>query len=82
MYVNKLSPSLIELGTRIHPYRSLKSVFFELLVQYSNKDILVTIYIAEGQRHYLEDGWNYILNITNLTFFNCALAGLYQLSPA
>ena len=64
--MNTKSTSLIELGTQTHPYRSLKSAFLELLVQYSNKDILITIYLAEGQRYYIEDKWNYILNISNV----------------
>ena len=67
IYVNSQSTSLIELGTRNHPYRSIKSAFSEIFNHYSNRDNSVIIYLAEGQRYYMEDATNYILNITNVT---------------
>ena len=39
----------------------------ELLNYHSNQDKSITIYLKEGQRHFLEDNLNYIMNITNVT---------------
>ena len=57
----------MELGTRTHPYKSSRSMFSELLNHHSNQDKTITIYIAENQNFYIEDDFNYILNITNVT---------------
>ena len=66
-YVDIYSNSLIELGTRAHPYKSIKAAFIELLNYHSNTDKSVAIYIKDNQRHYLEDDKNFIMNITNVT---------------
>ena len=66
-YVDGNSQSIIELGTRQYPYKSAKTVFLELLNYHSNQDKSITIYFKEGQDYYVEDGTNYILNITNVT---------------
>ena len=66
-YVDVYSESLIELGTRQYPYKSIRTLFVELINHHSNQDKSVTIYLKENQKHYMEDGTNYILNITNVT---------------
>ena len=66
-YVDSSSSSILELGTRSYPYKSIKSVFVELLNHHSNQDKSVTIFLKEKQNYYIEDGMNYILNITSVT---------------
>ena len=67
MYVNSKSDSILELGTQDHPYRTIKAAFAELVNHYSNKNASVTIYLAEDQVFYIEDGTSYILNMTNVS---------------
>ena len=57
----------MEFGTKLHPYKSLKPAFVEVLNHYSNKDTSVMIYLKEGNRLYLEDGTVNLMNITNVT---------------
>ena len=66
-YVDVYSESIIELGTRQYPYKSVSALFVELLNYHSNQDKSVVIYLKESQNHYMEDGANYIMNITNVT---------------
>ena len=61
------SESVIELGTRQYPYKSIRAMFVELLNYHSNLDKSVIVYLKESQNHYMEDGTNYIMNITNVT---------------
>ena len=67
MYVDPGSKSILELGTRLHPYKSLQPAFVELLNHYSNRNTSVMIYLKENSKLYLQDGTNHILNITNVT---------------
>ena len=48
----------------------MKSAFVELANHHSNKDKSVLIYLKENNRLYLEDGTNYIMNITNVTILS------------
>ena len=67
IYVNSRSDSLLELGTLDHPYRTTKAAFIELVNHFSNHNASVTIYLAEEQTFYIEDGTTFILNITNVS---------------
>ena len=67
IYVNSRSDSLLELGTLDHPYRTTKAAFTELVNHFSNHNASVTIYLAEEQTFYIEDGTTFILNITNVS---------------
>ena len=62
-----MSESILELGTKQHPYKSIKAVFVELLNFHSNQDKSIFIYINGNQSYYIQDGTNFIMNITNVT---------------
>ena len=66
-YVNPDSSSVVELGTREHPYKSLGYVFVELLNYHSHSNRNITVNIMEGTTNYLMIGNNYIVNITQVT---------------
>ena len=42
-------------------------MFLEILNYHSNQDKSVIVNLKEKQKHYMEDGSNYIMNITNVT---------------
>ncbi|CAI2365911.1 unnamed protein product [Moneuplotes crassus] len=65
-YVNSNSTDVVELGTKEFPYKSLSSVFIELLNYLSHRDITVNIYVLETTENYLELNKNYIINITHV----------------
>ena len=65
-YVNPDSSSVVELGTKEHPYKSLGYVFVELLNYHSHSDRNITVNIMEGTTNYLMIGNNNIVNITQV----------------
>ena len=44
----------------------MRAVMFEILNHHSNQDKVIDIYIKENTKVYLEDGTNFIINITNV----------------
>ena len=46
--MNPNSQSLVEVGTRLHPYKDLESVFVEILNFHSDQERNLTVYVMEG----------------------------------
>ncbi|CAI2373151.1 unnamed protein product [Moneuplotes crassus] len=63
-YVDPQSKQPIELGTLEFPYRSFKSVNFEIAKFFSHSNISVIIYTKDA---YIEDGTNRYLNLTSVS---------------
>ncbi|CAI2370232.1 unnamed protein product [Moneuplotes crassus] len=63
-YVDPLSTEILELGTREHPYRTMKAVSSEILTFLSHREVNVTINVKDV---YLEDYTLFALNMTGLT---------------
>ncbi|CAI2370626.1 unnamed protein product [Moneuplotes crassus] len=63
-YVDPQSNQPIELGTLEFPYRSFKSVNFEIAKFFSHSNISVIIYTKDA---YIEDGTNRYLNLTSVS---------------
>lgn len=66
-YVNPESHQMIELGTKVYPYKSLRSVFSEINNQFAHSNSNLVINIKEGVKVFLEDNLNYLINITSVT---------------
>ncbi|CAI2369222.1 unnamed protein product [Moneuplotes crassus] len=64
-YVNPLSASTTELGTVMHPYKELNSVFAELFLFHSHSDREITIHLFEDTTNYVREG-TYLINIANV----------------
>lgn len=67
-YINPSSESIIELGTRAYPYKSINYAIFELFNLMSNKDVNFTIKLAKSDIHYLKHHTTALNNITKVTF--------------
>ena len=65
-YVNPDSDSIIELGTKDHPYKQIAYAFVEILNYHSHTDRNLTIYLMEYTRNELPVGTGNIINITNV----------------
>ena len=63
-YVDSSSSSVLEIGSRDHPYKSMKSLMSEILNHHSNQDKEINIFLKSNERVYFEDGMNHIINIT------------------
>ena len=66
-YVDVDSDSIVELGTRDHPYKDLKSVFVEVLNLHTNTDRHVNVHVKENTINYMYTEHNYIISVANLT---------------
>ena len=60
------SSSVLEIGSRKHPYKSMRALMSEILNHYSNQDREIEIYLKENTRIYMEDSTNFIINITKV----------------
>ena len=65
-YVDPSSTSIVELGTKQFPYKSLALVFVELLNFHSNTARTINIFIKENTESYVDLGFNYIINMTSV----------------
>ena len=65
-YVDPSSTSVVELGTKLFPYKSLALVFVELLNFHSNNARTINIYLKENTESYVDLGFNYIINMTSV----------------
>ena len=63
-YVDSSSSSVLEIGNRDHPYKSMKALMSEILNHHSNQGKEINIFLKSNERAYLEDGTNHIINIT------------------
>jgi hypothetical protein len=68
LYVDTESSSFLELGTKKYPYKSLKSAMSEVLNHHSNQNKTLSVYLKENTTVYLEDGTNFLINITSVQF--------------
>ena len=64
--MNPDSDSIIELGTKDHPYKHITYAFVEILNYHSHSDRNLTIYLMEYTRNELPIGTGNIVNITNV----------------
>ena len=63
-YVDPISTSILEIGSREHPYKSMRALMSELLNHHSNQYKNINIYVKENTKVYIEDITNFIINIT------------------
>ena len=64
-YVNPLSISYAEFGTREHPYKDLESVFVELMNYMNHVGLNITIYVMEKSTVFANSP-THIINATNV----------------
>jgi hypothetical protein len=67
-YVNPVSESKIELGTRLHPYKNINLAILEVFNWFSNTAHEIFIKLEKGSSHTLEHGTVMVNNITSVTF--------------
>lgn len=65
-YVNPQSTSVVELGTKEHPYKSFEPVLVELMNFHTGNERAVNIYIMEETIVYWLRGHTYFSNITEV----------------
>ena len=61
--MNPDSESVVELGTKSHPYKNLGYVFVELLNYHSHQDRNISIYVKEYTQNYIYVFNSFIVNI-------------------
>ena len=66
-YVNPLSTSPVELGTKQHPYKELQSVLTDLISFHTNSNRTITVYLMEDTTNFILTP-SYISNITQVNF--------------
>ena len=64
-YVDPFSDELIELGTLLYPYKSMRAVITEVINFFSHTDSNITIYTKDV---YLEDDTAKFINLTSVNF--------------
>ena len=67
-YVNPNSESILELGTRLHPYKSVNLPLLEMFNFYSDVNSQVYVRLATGTTHYLKHNLGTLNNITSVIF--------------
>lgn len=67
-YVNPLSESILELGTRKYPYKTVNLVLMELFNFLSDIESTITVKISLASYHYLDYGNVLMYNMTNVIF--------------
>ena len=65
-FVDSTSSSMIELGTKQFPFKSLALVFVELLNFHANSDRTINIYLKENTTSYIDIDFNFIINTTTV----------------
>ena len=66
-FVDTDSQSVLELGTKQHPFKNLQFVFVELLNFHSHSDRSISVYCMENTTNYIMLSMAYIINITSVT---------------
>ena len=69
------SSSVLEIGSRAHPYKSMRALMSEILNHHSNQDREIEIYLKENARIYIEDDTNFIINITKVSITSYSDSG-------
>lgn len=67
-YVNPHSESILELGTRAHPYKNLNMVLYELFNFISGVEINVTVRLSKISDHEFYHGHSILYNMSGVTF--------------
>ena len=65
-YVDHSSSEVIELGTKVFPYKTMRAVFAEILNNLSHTPSNVTIYLKENTNVFVNDEANYIINMASV----------------
>ena len=65
-YVDPESSSILEIGSKDNPYRSMRALMSEILNHHSNQDKVISIYLKENTEVFLEDETNFLINITQV----------------
>lgn len=72
-YVDTSSHEIVELGTINYPYKSMRSVFAEILNVFSHKNVNITILLRENAYSFLSDDISYIINISSVKITSYSL---------
>ena len=65
-YVDPTSSSVVELGTKQFPYKSLALVFVELLNFHSNTNRTINVYLKENTTNYIDIDFNFVINMNTV----------------
>ena len=65
-YVDPSSSEVIELGTKVLPYKTMRAVFSEILNNLSHTKSSITIYLKENTNVFVNDEANYMVNMTSV----------------
>ena len=65
-YINPDSDSVVELGTKEHPYKNINFALVEILNFQSHSDRNISIYLMEGTTNNIIPGYASFTNITNV----------------
>ena len=66
-YVNPEGTELIELGTRVRPYKSIQLPFIEILNYMAHQPLDVKVFVKEMTVNYMMQKRNYMINMTSVT---------------
>ena len=66
-YIDSQSQSIIELGTKMHPFRFFKSALSEILNQYSHSNNSISVYVKENTELSITTNIAYLMNITSVS---------------
>lgn len=67
-HVNPTSESILELGTRTHPYKNINLPLLEMFNFISGMNKTVKVKLAKSSDHYLMHSFGAISNITSVVF--------------
>lgn len=65
-YVDPTSSSVVELGTKQFPYKSLGLVFVELLNFHANSNRTINVYLKEMTTNYIDLDVNFVINMNTV----------------
>jgi hypothetical protein len=65
-YVDPLSEEVVELGTKLYPFKSPSLPFIEIFNYFSHKQVNVTIYLADNTLHKLKHEGNLVLDMDTI----------------
>lgn len=68
IYVNPASKTILELGTRSHPYKNINLAILEIFNLMANRDLTVTVKLSKIVPHYLMHSKVSLYNITKVIF--------------
>lgn len=75
IYVDPSSSSVLELGTRKHPYKNLMLAFVEMFNLHSHTERTVNIYMKESTESSILLGYMYVVNIKTVNLLSYSDSG-------